>query len=70
MMTNEQWEQLKPFAEAEAAAVNALTAAWTMNTQTDPRERLEQDAWLSRLRIEAEVASKAMADARKRILGV
>ena len=68
-MTEEQWAELKPFAEAEAAARHAFTGAHAMNTATDPRQRIEQDTWLARLRIEYQQAYLAAEAARKRILG-
>jgi hypothetical protein len=69
MMTEEQWAELKPFAEAEAAARHAFTRAHAMNTQTDPRKRIEQAVWYARLRIEYQQAYLAAEAARKRILG-
>ena len=68
-MTEEQWAELQPFAEAESKARNAFNRAMIMNTPTDPRKRMEQDTWVARIRIELQQASQAAEEARKRILG-
>ena len=68
-MTDEQWEELRPLAEADAEARAAFSAAQMMNTHSDPRKRLEQDACYERLRIEMQVAANALASACHRVLG-
>lgn len=68
-MTDEQWEQLMPFAEADATARAAWRAAWLANTPEDARKRLEADIRFQRIKIEMQEAAKALACARRRILG-
>ena len=68
-MTAEQWQQLAPYAEADAQARAAFAAAQMMNTPVDARERIDADVRFQRIRMEMQRASQALEDARKRILG-
>ena len=56
-MTNEQWERIKPFAEADAAATQSYQNWCIGNQPLDIRERVESYALGMRLQHEmAEVA--------------
>ena len=68
-MTEEQWQQLAPYAEADANARAAFNAAQMMNTPVAARDRIEADVRFQRIRMEMQQASRALEDARKRILG-
>lgn len=68
-MTEEQWQALAPFAEADAKARDAFSAAQAMNVPNDTRKRIEVDLIFQRLRIEMQQASHALEGARRRILG-
>lgn len=68
-MTDDQWQKLAPYAEAESNARAAFEAARMMNVPTDTRERIEADLRFRRIQVEMQEASRAFEDARKRILG-
>ena len=69
-MTDEQWQALRPFAEAQAQARLAYINTMAFNTPTDPRKRIEVDIVFEQIRLELIEATKAFEDARKRILGI
>jgi hypothetical protein len=68
-MTEDQWQALAPFAEADAKAREAFSASQAMNVPTGTRERLEADLYFMRCKVEMQQAHSAFDDARKRILG-
>jgi hypothetical protein len=69
-VTDDQWNQLKPLAEANAAAQQALRNCGQSNRQSDPRKALEQDVLMARLQLEAQQAQRALDDATRAVLGV
>lgn len=68
-MTDDQWQKLAPFAEADAKARDAFSAAQAMNVPSDTQKRIEADLYYRRILIEMQQASKAFSEARVRILG-
>jgi hypothetical protein len=62
-MTDEEWEQIKPLAEAESRARINYESAGMQNQAKDPRERIEQSANYVRLTIEWREAKLALARA-------
>lgn len=68
-MTDDQWQELAPFAEADAKARDAFSSAQMMNTPSDTRERIDADLYCQRVMIEMQQASRALNEARVRILG-
>lgn len=68
-MTEDQWQALAPYAEADAKARSAFANAQAMNVPTDPRKRIEAELIHQRLQIEMQQAAQSLEDARRRILG-
>lgn len=68
-MTDEQWQRLAPFAEADSKARAAFESARAINVPTDVRKRLESDLYYRRIQVEMQEASRAYEAARIRIIG-
>lgn len=68
-MTDEEWEQIKPYAEAEAKARMTLLNHMIMNMPTDPRKALEAQVAYERAMEEATQAATALSVAKRRVLG-
>jgi hypothetical protein len=69
-MTDEEWEALKPFVEAEQAAREAYNATQAWNTAMEPRARVEQAMMMERVRFEYQVAVKVLDREKRRILRI
>jgi hypothetical protein len=72
-MTDEEWSQIRPYAEAKAKAQAAFDAAQMVNTVTntvtdDPRRRLEQDIWFDSIKLALAFASQDLETVKKRVL--
>ena len=62
-MTDEEWERIKPLAEAEANAKLALENWGMANTPSDARKRIESMAFSARLQHDYDVARMALKQA-------
>ena len=68
-MTDEQWEQIRPYAEAAAKARDAFMSAGLWNTVVgDERQRVEQDIAYEHLKTEWLMTSRELAAAQRRIM--
>ncbi len=59
-MTDEEWEAIRPLAEAKAWAQRELNAYRFSNTPADPRLYIEQQAQGVRLHMEYDTACRAL----------
>jgi hypothetical protein len=69
-MTDDQWDKIRPFAEAAAEARMALENAGMRNVQGVTKNRIEQEVNYERLRLESDVASMALSSIRREVLGL
>jgi hypothetical protein len=67
-VTDEQWEQIKPFAEAAARARLAYRNMGAWNTPTDPRKAMEQAIEYERLRVNVLHAEQELRKAERHFL--
>jgi hypothetical protein len=69
-MTNEEWEQIRPAAEAfERAKAIFEVVGQQMIRHQDPRKAAEQDAAYERLRLHYLAAERDLEEAKRRVLG-
>lgn len=61
-MTDEEWEAIKPYAEAAERAAQDLKNWGYMNTPTETRARLENAVEYSRLVMVCEAKKKELSD--------
>jgi hypothetical protein len=69
-MTNEEWEQIRPAAEAfERAKTIFEVVGQQMIRHQDPCKAAEQDAAYERLRLHCLAAERDLEEAKRRVLG-
>jgi hypothetical protein len=68
-MTDEQWAQIKPYAEEVARAQATMDRYRMTNSPLDPRAAMELSAAYQRADMELGIARQKLAEMQKRVLG-